>query len=188
MNQDSGFGANGIPFEYAVSEAKSKTLLFKRLTLIALYCLWAGGWLFVGFWFEFIVPLLALIPLTLWIIVWLTWPLTQIEYEYSFFSGVLSVYRIMGSRHRKKLAEITIRDLSALYPCDEEYAAKINAYGEEKTVFAASSTQAPNLFAALWCDEDGAKCILYFELNEKALKILKFYNSSAVPRSLQLTK
>ncbi|MBQ9805627.1 MAG: hypothetical protein IJW49_03870 [Clostridia bacterium] len=178
MNRDSGYGTNGAPFEYAVSEAKSKTLLFKRITLIALYCLWAGGWLFVGFWFQLIVPFLALIPLTLWIIVLLTWQFTQIEYEYSFFAGVLTVCRIRGGRSRKKLAEITIREIAEFYPCTEEFASKIDAFREEKTIFAASSVSATGLCVALWNDEENGKTALYFEPNEKALKILKYYNPS----------
>ncbi len=178
MNHDSGYGTNGAPFEYAVREAKSKTLLFKRITLIAIYCLWAGGWLFVGLWFQLIVPFLALIPLTLWIIVFFTWRFTQVEYEYSFFAGELTVCKILGGRSRKKLAEITIRNISEFYPCTDEFAARIDAFHEEKTIYAASSLSAPNLCVMLWNDEENGRTALYFEPNEKALKILKYYNPS----------
>ena len=178
MNLESGYGTNGVPYEYTVSEAKSKTLLFKRITLIALYCLWVVGWLLVGLWFQLIVPFLALIPITLWILVLATWHFTQVEYEYSFFAGALTVSRIRGNRWRKKLAEVTIRELSALYPCDDAHSAQIDAFHEDRTVFAASSTQAPDLYVAFWSDEEHGKTALYFEPNEKALKILRYYNFS----------
>ncbi|MBE6601869.1 MAG: hypothetical protein E7637_05120 [Ruminococcaceae bacterium] len=180
MDRESGFGANGAPYEYTVSEAKSKTLLFKKITLVAVYCLWAVAWFSVGLMTKLLVPFLALVPLSLWILVFLTWRYTQIEYEYSYFTGILTVNKILGSRSRKQLAKITIRDLTAVYPCDEEYAARIEAFGENKTVFAASSENAPNLYAALWTDESGVKHALYFEPNEKAIKILKYYNITAV--------
>ena len=31
MNNDSGFGTNGVPFEYAVAEAKTKKLKLKKI-------------------------------------------------------------------------------------------------------------------------------------------------------------
>ena len=103
-----------------------------------------------------------------------------VEYEYSYFTGVLTVTKILGSRSRKLLAKVTIREISAIYPCNEIYAARIDAFGEEKTVFAASSEQSPDLYAALWTDESGVKHALYFEPNEKALRILKYYNVTAL--------
>ena len=186
MDHSSGFGTNGVPYEYTVSEAKSTTLLLKKISLFFLYFAWAGGWFFVGLSFELIVPFLALIPLTLWILVFFTWRLVQVEYEYSFFAGVLTVCRILGSRSRKKLAAITLRDISVLCPCDDEHAAQIDAFHEDKTVFAASSTQATDLYAALWTTEDGIKQVLYFEPNEKALKIVRYYNTSALSRGAKL--
>ena len=178
MNHDSGYGTNGIPYEYTVREAKSKALMIKKISLIALYCVWAGGWLFIGLWFQIIVPFLALIPLSLWILVFFTWRITQIEYEYTFFSGVLTVCKISGSRSRKKLAEITIRDIDELYPCTDDFAAKIDAFHENKTIFAASGLSSPSMYAALWNDEENGKTALYFEPNDKALKILRYYNFS----------
>ena len=185
MDQSSGFGTNGIPFEYTVAEQKTKVLILKKLSLIAIYVLWAAGWLLFGFSMALIVPFLALVPLSLWVLVFLTWRLTQVEYEYSYFAGVLTVCRIRGSRSRKKLAEITIRDISAIIPCDEEHVDQINTFGVNKTIFAASGVSSPNLWVALWKDELDNHVALYFEPNEKALKILKYYNSSALSKSFK---
>ena len=180
MDRDSGFGSNGAPFEHTVSERKTPILVLKKITLVVIYCLWAAGWFSVGIMVKLIVPFLALIPISLWVIVFFTWRFTQVEYEYSYFTGVLTVTKILGSRSRKELAKVTIREISAIYPCNETYAARIDAFGEEKTVFAASSEQSPDLYAALWTDENGVKHALYFEPNEKALRILKYYNVTAL--------
>lgn len=176
---DLGIGS-GMAYEYVVAEKKSMTLFCKRISLILVYILWAVGFLLLGMTTKLLVPLMAMIPLTLWILVFLTWRFTQIEYELSFFSGVLTVSRIYGGRTRKRLAEITIRDLEGIYPCEEPYTQKINSFGHEKEIFAAGSPDSPNLWAALWKDEEGTKHILWFEANEKALKIFRFYNSSAL--------
>ena len=87
---DSGFNTSGAPYEYTVAEKKNGKLVFKRITLIALYILWGAVFLFAGFALRIIVPFLALIPLSLWVLVFLTWRLTQVEYEYSFFGGALT--------------------------------------------------------------------------------------------------
>jgi hypothetical protein len=176
---DLGIGS-GMAYEYVTPEKKSALLIFKRISLILLYTLWGAGFLLVGVTTRLLVPLMALVPLSLWIIIFLTWRFTQIEYELSFFSGTLTVSRIYGGRTRKKLAEITIRDFLGVYPCEEPYTEKINAFEHDKEIFAASSADAPELWAAFWKDEDGTRYVLWFEATEKAVKVFRFYNSSAV--------
>ena len=180
MNTDSGFGANGAPYEYTVAEQKNTALLFRRVTLVALYILWASVWLVVGIAIRLIAPLLAFIPLTLWILIFFTWRLTQVEYEYSFFAGVLTVSRVLGDRSRRTLVEVSLKNLSSVYPCTEEYAERIDAFHADRTVLAASSSESDGLYAALWSDEENGRQTLYFEPNEKALKIIRYYNASAL--------
>ena len=127
------------------------------------------------------MPLLGLLPLSIWFWVFLTWRLTQVEYEYSYFAGKLTVSRILGGRSRRILCEITLRELSSVRPCTEDAIARAEQFGAKKPILAASSTDAPDLYVALW-DEDGERCALYFEPNEKALRIIKNYNMSATSR------
>ncbi len=177
---DNGFNTSGAPFEYTVAERNGTKLLFKRLTLIALYVLWVAVWLLIGAAARVIVPLLALVPISLWILIFLTWRLTQVEYEYSFFAGVLTVSRVLGGRTRRELCRVTIRNAVSVLPCEEEFTSQIEKFDAERTVFAASDQNAPDLYAMLWCDEDGTRSLLLFEPNEKALKILRYYNMSSV--------
>lgn len=183
MNSDSGFGSGGAPYEYTVAEAKSRKLTMKKLGMIAAYILW-GGIIFVsGFVLKLTVYLIALIPMTVYILVLCTWRYTQLEYEYSFFTGELKVFKIYGNRTRKKLAAVQIRDLAAAMPYTDENAAKADAYQAETVIFAASSQDAPDLYILLWQDKETEKrTMLCFEANEKAIKILKYYNMSAVTK------
>jgi hypothetical protein len=168
MNSDSGFGSGGSPYEYTVAEAKSKTLTLKKIGLIEVYILWAAVFFIVGASTRLFIYLIALIPISLWIIVWLTWKLTQVEYEYSYFTGALTVSRILGNRTRKKLLHVRIQELSAIFPYGEANASRIEAYGAENDIFAASSQNAENSYVALWQDnESGKRCVLFFEPNEK---------------------
>lgn len=180
MNSESGFGANGAPFEYAVAEAKSRSLLIKKIALIAAYVLWTVGLLVVGTIVKLILPILCFIPLTVWIFVFLTWRYTQVEYEYSFFSGHLTVSKILGGRTRKELIGVQIRNIAAIFPYEDANLQRAENYAAETVVFAASSTDAPELYIALWQDkETGKRTMLCFEANEKAIKIMKYYNMSA---------
>lgn len=175
---DSGFCA-GIPFEYTVSEQKGPTLIKKRIALLATYAVCAIALLLIGIAVSAPPALIVIIPLTLWPIIALSWRITQVEYEYSYFDGRLTVSRILGGRSRKALAEVAIKSLAAVYPCDDEYIARAEQYRADKIIFAASSQDAPNLCVALWQDEEDTKHALYFEPNEKAARILRHENYTA---------
>ena len=181
MNSDSGFGSSGAPYEYAVAEAKNKALKTKKALFLTGYIL------YVIVVFAILVNinmfLIALVPISLWIIVWLTWRYTQVEYEYSFFSGTLTVNRILGNRWRKKMIEVRIQQLSAVFPFEEANMSKLESWDAEKTILAASEAGAEGVWIALWTDsESGKRTALYFEPNEKAVKILKYYNASAMAK------
>ncbi len=176
---DSGFGSGGAPFEYAVAEAKSGKLILRRIVLISLYVIWVVGLFIVGIATRLLVPFLALVPLSLWILVFFTWRLTQVEYEYSFFAGKMTVSRIFGNRSRKKLCEVQIRDIDLIAPAETPQAC---ACENSVTIFAASGKESPSLYYAAWKDPDGEKVVLAFDCNEKAQKILRYYNMAAMAK------
>jgi hypothetical protein len=183
MNSDSGFGSSGAPFEYTVAEANNKALKTKKALFIAGYVLYAIAIFGIGSGTKLMLPFMCFIPLSLWIIVWLTWRFTQVEYEYSFFSGALTVNRVLGNRTRKKMMEIRIQAFSTILPATEANLSKIEAFAAEETIFAASESGAEGIWVALWTDaENGKRKALYFEPNEKAVKILKYYNASAMAK------
>ena len=180
MDSNLGYGSNGAPYEYAVAEAKSTALTLRKILLLVIYALWVFAFLMFGVITKIFVPLLALIPISLWILVFITWKYTQVEYEYSFFSGKLTVTKILGSRKRKKLTEVTIKSLNAVFPYENQNVPKAEKWDAKVAVYACSSLSAPGLYIALWEDtEKGKHCLLCFEPDEKALKIMKYYNMSA---------
>ena len=180
MNETAGFGSAGIPYEYTISEQKNIALVFKKFSLISLYVFWVVGLLVLGAQIKLILPLLALIPITLWMLVFFTWRLTQVDFEYSLFAGEMTVSRVLGGRSRKVLAKVRLRDLCDVYSChDETSIDRIAAFDADRIIFAASSKTAPTLCAALWKDEHDQKNLLFFDCNEKAAKILRYYNLPA---------
>lgn len=176
---DSGFGSGGTPFEYAVAEAKTGRLLLRKLILITLYIVFAAVLLIVGVATRLLAPFLALVPLSLWILIFFTWRLTQVEYEYSFFAGRLTVSKIFGNRTRKKLCEVQIRDIDIIVPAGTPRA---DGLCKDVTVFAASGKDSPDLYYAMWKGENQEETVLAFDMNEKALKILRYYNMAAMTK------
>ena len=183
MNSDSGFGSSGAPFEYTVAEANNKALKTKKLLFVVGYVAYGAIILALGATTKLFLPLMCFIPLSLWIIVWLTWRFTQVEYEYSFFSGELTVNRILGNRTRKTMTKVRIQQLSAVFPATELNQSKVEAFGVQNTIMAVSEANAEGIWIALWEDaESGKRIALYFEPNEKSIKILKYYNAAAMAK------
>ena len=181
MDSNSGFGSSGAPFEYAVAEAKNKALKLRKTLLILGYIVYVV--VFFAIFVSINIFMCAFVLISSIAVVWLTWRFTQIEYEYSFFAGELTVNRILGNRTRKNLTKVRIQAFSAVFAATELNQSKIEAFAAEKTIFAASEAKAENLWVALWEDaESGKRQALYFEPNEKAIKILKYYNASAMAK------
>lgn len=178
MYNESGFGTGGSPYEYVVTPKMTPALRMKKLFFIALYILWGGGLVIVGAAVRIIAPLLAFIPVTLWMLVFFTWRYTKVAYEYSFWSGELKVNRLLGERSRKKIVEVKIRELTHVYSSNADNREKIKKFSADTEIFAASSNDAERLVVALWTDENNKKIALYFEADEKAMRILRYYNSS----------
>ena len=181
MNSDSGFGSSGAPYEYAVAEAKNKAYKTKKALMLSAYAVYIVVFMAI---FASINPfMMGLVAITFYIIWLMTWKYTQIEYEYSFFSGELTVNRILGSRIRKNIKKVRIQNFSAVFPANEMNQSKIEAFNVESTIFAASEKGAENLWVALWEDaETGKRMALYFEPDEKSIKIMKYYNAAALAK------
>ena len=82
-------------YEYVVGVKKGLATTLKKLGMLFLYVVFVVLWFIFGFATKFF-PLLALIPITLWILVFFTWRYVNVEYEYSFVSGELTVSKIFG--------------------------------------------------------------------------------------------
>jgi len=180
MNRDINVTSGGAPYEYVVAKAKTPTLYFQRVTLILLYVLWGASLFLIGSATRLFVYFLALVPLSLWVLVFFTWRLTQVEYEYSFFAGELTVTRLLGGRTRKELCCVPIRSLSLVLPYEGEYTAQIENFAADKVISAVSDESAPSVYVALWGDSEKTRYALLFEPNEKARRILRYYNMTAV--------
>lgn len=176
-------------YEFVVAQKAEGRYLRRKIALMCMYVLYIVALLCVGLMTRIAVPLLALIPVTLWIIVFFTWRYTNIEYEYSMTSGVLTFSEIYGGRSRKKIAEFRIKNATAILPLSDPHTeVDFDRFAPEIVYRALPSKDAEDVYVMLYTEESGAgkerskgKHVAFtFVATEQALKILKYYNSSTV--------
>lgn len=167
-------------YEYVVSQKNEGVWKLKKLGLILLYVLFIVAWFVFGF-VSHLFPLLALMPVTLWMLVFFTWRYVNVEYEYSMTSGDIVFSNIYGGRSRKKIVEFKLKDCSMIAPLST-HDFKARDYEPEVVYNAVSSQKANDIYFAAF-EKDGKRCIVYFEATAKALKICKFYNAPATVMS-----
>ncbi len=134
---------------------------------------------FVAFTFIMNVPALAILPLSLLAVVLGVWKMFNVELEYSMTSGYITFTRIYGGRSRKKILDLTIKDMQAIAPVTDSTTADLSAHGVEKTYMFASHSTADDMYYAIF-EKDGIKCAVYFEATQKALHIFHYYNMITV--------
>ncbi len=160
-------------------DAKNKML---RAFLILFYAAFVVGCLVFGFITAFI-PLLALVPLVLWIIIFFTWRYVNLEYEYVVESGVITFTKIYNNRTRKFALSFDIRSAEYMSPStDGDMQKRIADYDPRHEYCFSPSKSSPDSYTALYHDEDGHKCAISFVADERIKKFLKMYNSAALKK------
>jgi hypothetical protein len=171
------------PYEYTVEQKVEGSLRLKRLALLFLYILYPAALIFVvgNGSAAIIAPLLAFIPLSLWIIIFLTWRYVKISYQYTVMSGKLAFVKHYGTRTHKTQCEIMLKDAKLIAPVGfREHDERLEIFAPEITYSALSSKNAPDRYYIAFENTEGKKCVLFFEATSKALEICKMYNPKTV--------
>ena len=169
-------------YEFAVKQKIEGSYRLKKILFIILYVSVAIGLFAGGVGLRILAPCIAIVPLLLWILIFFTWRFTNVEHECIFESGVMICSEIYGNRTRRVLFKTVIRDMLLIAPETEAYIAEAEKHGVEKVYKMTSSKNASGVYFAIFKDEGGKTAAVYFESNEKILKILQFYNRSAVKK------
>ena len=167
-------------YEYVVSPQKNFSYKLKRVLVIIGYIVYALGLFLVGGRSRLLVPLLALVPLTTWILVFFTWRYVSVEYEYSLTGGDMTLSKIYGQRSRKTVKTLRISKAYLIAPFEESYIEEIKKFSSKREIDFTSDINNEGVYFGLFEDENSDKITVYFEATETALKILKYYNRAAV--------
>ena len=164
-------------YEYTVAqESEGKWALYKRLMLSA-YALFAALYFLIAYISRFI-PIVAILPLFLWILVYFTYKYVKPEYKYEIREAHLTFYKIFGKKE-KEIIKIKICDADSIIPL-EHAVEEIKAYAPKNTYSAIPSVKSTDLYIILYKNNLNEPSAFMFKATSDALKCLKFYNRKTV--------
>lgn len=156
--------------EFTVKKSSDGKIILIRTVLIVAYISIVVGIWFAAWWLGAISVLAVAIA---W---YFTWPLSNIEYEYTTSSGNWRFERITASKRRSTILEVKIKDMEIIAPYSSEYADKYKS--AVKTYdFRKNAKQTEDVYFALF-EENGAKSLILFQCTSKALNIFSIYNKA----------
>lgn len=165
--------------EYAVKQRAEGKYFIRRVLLVVLYVVYTFS--FAGF-FLFgplrIPMLVALLPVTLWILIFFTWRYASVEHEYMIASGTITFVDIYGGRSRRVLFSCDVKDMMQVAPLPQPYDAVLT--GVQSVIDLRGSKDTPDGYFFTVKNNAGKKTAVLFEATEKAVKIMKYYNPVTV--------
>ena len=153
--------------QHAYEKKTEGKLALLKVALITLYFVFVLGFFLFCF-ITRIVPLFAVCPIFLWILVFFTWPMVKFDIVYTFEHGTLTFYkeyRWLKGKKRKELLRMRMQDAYRVAPYTGE---KL----EGKTYDFSSSTSASGLVFVIGKNKDGHEVSVIFDSIERVNKLL----------------
>lgn len=173
-------------YEYVVAKEIEGSYAVRRALVFVGYFLF-GILEFIAVYASKLFVLFAFAPVTIWMLVYFTWPYFSVEHEYAMIGGNITFSEIYGGRKRKEKFSVRISSFDVVAPYDNDYRGEIAAYKPTVEFNAFSSDKTPESpYFALFTDEKGRKCVFFFEATNKALRILKYYNTATVMTTVSI--
>lgn len=164
-------------FEHSVEEkAEGKRKTVKILGRAGLLAVVIG---FVVACLATFAPLAILAMVMLPVIITL-WKKFNCEFKYVIEGASMSFFYVyFASKKPKKMLEVMIKDFREIAPRTAESDAKIKAEGYNKVYMFAPATNSVDQYYATF-EQNGEKCVVYFQAVEKSLSLLRYYNKNTV--------
>ena len=153
----------------------------REISLIASVIM--GAFLIIALLVLFLLPyiggLLLLVILGMGYGIW--WVITSqnIEFEYSITNGDIDIDQIIAQRKRKRIVSVSGAKIESFSPYN---AAEYTGRKFDRTVFAASSPTADDLWCFTYHSKKSGNTLVLFQPEERVLNALK----PALPRLVQL--
>ena len=154
--------------EFTVKKKPDAKIILLRVLMIVVY-IGIPVLIFTQMWW--LGALSCLMVIVAW---YFTWPLTNVEYEYTLSSGDWKFATSLGSRRKNTVLEKKVRDMKKIAPYTDEYK-DICSKAVKIYDFRKSPSHTEDIYFAIF-EEDGKDHMILFQCTNKALKILKSYN------------
>lgn len=167
-------------YEYAATQKSEGKWKIRKILLLCAYVLYTVAYFLIIF-ITKVIPLGALIPVTLWILVFFTWRYVKPDYKYVIEKGTLTFYVVYGNKKKALKAKMNFKvsGAEAIAP-REEILKRVEEISGIKVYSAVPSVSAPDQYGAIFKDDDGGYAVFYFVATAQALKLLRFYNSKTI--------
>ncbi len=173
---DIGDNAASTFVNYSVKKKSEGKYRLSRILMVIGYVVFALAY-FLFFTTMNILPIIALLPVLTWILVFFTWRFVEVEYEYYILDGEFKLIEVYGTKSMRELCRVRISAMDSVAPYRGENKAKADAFDGESRICGVSSMDNPDIYYAVFKDESGAYRAVFFEATEKTLKVIKYYKS-----------
>ena len=164
-------------FEHSVAEkAEGKRKTVKILGRAGLLAIVAA---FVAVCFMTFPPV-AIVAMVLLPVIITLWKKFNCEFKYVIEGASMTFYYVyFASKKPKEILKVVIKDFREIAPRTAESDAKIKAEGYTKVYMFAPATKSVDQYYATF-EQNGEKCVVYFQAVEKSLSLLHYYNKNTV--------
>lgn len=176
---------NSQTYEKVVKKAFKGTHLMKTVSAVLAYALFFAIWLIIALnnAEKFVLVIAAGVLCTVFLVI-LTLKYLQLEYEYSFWYGRMSIAKIYAKRTRKAVIETDIKDLLIIAPATEQNIARAEHFEIEDRVIAVSDETAEDIWLTVTGGKDERRILIFFEADDRSLGILKSTNPHAFSKNI----
>ena len=156
--------------EYVYERKNEGSVLLSKILMISVYVVFAVGFFLVCF-LTRLIPVFAICPLLLLVLVICTWRFVSYDYYFEFKAGTLELGTVrLKKSDRKKFPKISIRAKEAKLAA--EYTEVVDQIKDIKNVYNfAAGENSPHRIAVVF-DKDGAECLAIFEGTAKVANLL----------------
>lgn len=162
---------NNNQIEYTVTKKSEGSYKIKRMLMMLLYIAYSLAFIIIV---SQIHPgIIAVLPITLVVLILLTWKYVNIEYKYEIRGSKLVFSEIIGGRKEKEKATFDLTKSTAVIPVEKSE--EISKIKVEKVYEARPSVLSKECFVLFADDQNGTSSAFYFQSPERVLKSVKYY-------------
>ena len=168
-------------YEYAAEQkSEGKFKVIKILVFLG-YLLFAAAYALVFAAILMIPQVIALLPIFMWMLVFFTWKYTKPDYRYTIERGNMTFTVVYGKKKKgkKPACSFKVSSAAAIAP-KSQLEEEILSLRPKRTYNAVPSAKSSDVFAALFENGKGERCVFYFVATKDCLKLLRFLNSKTV--------
>jgi len=168
--------------EYTVSRKAEGKYLRVKIFWLAIYAVLLAIYLGVlvalsNYGIMLVIVTLPFLPLIVMILRYFTWNrFVAVDQKYEIANAKISLYEVHGKKQVPVFSEL-VSTFTLIAPVRDEY--KADYEGADTVIDFRGSFKSPDSYF-LRLDKDGKKTVIFIEATNKAVKVMKFYNSKGL--------